>query len=350
MHLNRIDLIMFMTKKTLFSIVSAFIVVWQICVPSAHAAAPSEDHEPWSRITVNKPVIAHNGDVQLFSESFGDSKHPPVLLIMGLGSQGFLWDDAFCQGLVRENLFVVRYDHRDTGESTRVDNAYTVSDMAKDAVSVLESYKIPKAHIVGLSLGGQIAQFMGADFPDVVSSLTLISTTLSFEPFLNAVLEKPAEIVLADGSTLSRPNPAYIEWAKRAIKPDQTRKELEADFVKRWWWFNGREIAFNEAFYQKKAKFAFDNPNMRNTCPNHTKAIMASCEAHKQVLSKIKAPTSIFHGTGDTLFPPDHASALAKAIQGSKLEILDKMGHNLHPYFYDKIIQSIMAQVKSHQS
>ena len=124
-------------------------------------------------------MVEANG-VELCAEAFGDPADPPVLLVMGSGGSMLWWDEGFCRLLADGGRFVIRYDHRDTGRSVTYEPGspgYTGADLVSDAAGVLDAHGIPAAHVVGVSMGGALAQLLALDFPGHVRSLVLISTT-----------------------------------------------------------------------------------------------------------------------------------------------------------------------------
>src|SRR3954469_19069131 len=126
-------------------------------------------------------MIEPNG-VELCTESFGDPADPPILLIMGMSGSMLWWDEGLCRMLADHERFVIRYDHRDTGRSVTYPPGrpgYTGADLVADAAGVLDAYGISAAHIVGVSMGGALAQLLALDFADRVASLVLISTSLA---------------------------------------------------------------------------------------------------------------------------------------------------------------------------
>ena len=126
-------------------------------------------------------MIEANG-VELCTEPFGNPGDPPILLVMGMGGSMLWWEDGFCRMLADGGRFVIRYDHRDTGRSVfyqPVHPGYTAADLVADAAGVLDAYGIPAAHVVGVSMGGALAQLLALDFPEYVLSLVLISTSLA---------------------------------------------------------------------------------------------------------------------------------------------------------------------------
>src|SRR5438046_2133285 len=126
-------------------------------------------------------MIEANG-VELCTEPFGDPVDPPVLLVMGVSASMLWWEEGFCRLLAEGGRFVIRYDHRDTGRSVTYEPGrpeYTGADLVADAVGVLDAYRLPAAHVVGVSMGGALAQLLALDFADRVASLVLISTSVA---------------------------------------------------------------------------------------------------------------------------------------------------------------------------
>src|SRR5579871_4092750 len=124
-------------------------------------------------------LLAPIYDGTLFTESIGDRHAPPVLLIMGAMASGVWWPRSFCEQLANRERFVIRYDHRDTGRSINYGpgrTAYTTETLADDALSVLDAYNIQSAHLVGMSLGGYLAQLLALKAPRRVRSITLIAS------------------------------------------------------------------------------------------------------------------------------------------------------------------------------
>jgi pimeloyl-ACP methyl ester carboxylesterase len=292
-----------------------------------------------------KPIdsYANNGEIKLWTESFGNSTDPSILLIIGAGSQSILWPDEFCKKLANQGFFVIRYDNRDTGKSSAIDyakNPYTIMDMAKDSLAVLDHYNINQANIIGFSMGGQIAQFIGAYFPERAKTITLMATSTSFEEGFNAFAGK------YDGKGLSAPKDHYVKWATKATTPNQTYEQKLSDFVHSWKLLNGDKTPFDEALYKQIAENSFARSNLDNPYPQHAYAMKASYNEHKEAPGKINLPTLIIHGEEDPVFGVDHAEALHKNIRGSKLEVIKGMGHNLNTRFYDPLINLIKNHCK----
>lgn len=288
-------------------------------------------------------IVSLENKINIWIESFGDPKDEPIVLISGAGAQCVLWPSAFCQKLVEQGYFVIRYDNRDTGKSSAVnytESPYTILDLAKDAVEVLKSFSLKSAHIVGFSMGGQIAQFIGAYYATYAKSLTLIGTSTSFKEGFDAFSGK--EII----EGLSPPRSHYIKWATRPVNVDQqSLAEKVEDFVTSWKFLSGDKAPFDEKLYKEIGIDCYERSELTNPYPNHALAMQASYEEHRKAPALIKVPTLIIHGTEDPVFPIDHAESLHKAIKGSNLAIVNDMGHNVGAIFFDEIIKLIRSHV-----
>jgi len=295
---------------------------------------------------VAKATLIKTLSVELFSESFGSVKNPAMLLIMGSGCQGLFWPKEFCETLAKKGLYVIRYDNRDTGRTTYTNNvqtAYTIKEMSEDALAVLDGHHVSKAHLVGFSMGGEIAQFIGGNHSDCALSLTLISSSTTVVPFFNALANK------TDRNGLSAPKKEYVDWLLLQ-KPDPTDLLLSEKidkFMQRWRLLSGNESTFNEGFFRKLAEENFIYAK-GNSYPNHSLAMKASIDDHTAVTKKIRAPTVIIVGTAEPLFAQDHARALQETIPETKewgkpkVVVVQKMGHAIVPDFYQDIINAIL--------
>lgn len=294
------------------------------------------------------PKVAEANGIKLWTENFGNKKDPAILLIMGNGAQGLLWPQAFCEKLAQKGYFVIRYDNRDVGLSDTQnfkEKPYTILDMAKDAAGILDQYQIQKAHIVGASMGGEIAAVFGAHFPERVNSLTLMMTSPDMRPVFDALEGN------ATKSALSGPKEGYLAWVKNYVrnKPESIEGKVE-QFLEGGRIMNGSKKPFDEALYRELAKQTFIRTKNVESLGNHSQAMKASYDIHEQSLPKISAPTLILHGDEDPIFGVDHAQALNKAIKGSKLAIISGMGHAATPYFFDDLSQKITSFINQHNA
>ena len=291
------------------------------------------------------PEIAANG-VTLEYETYGNPAHPPLLLIMGLGAQLTLWPIELVDALVARGYRVIRYDNRDIGLSTKFTAAgvpdlpavmmammsgkppalpYTLTDMADDAAALLTALGIDRAHIVGASMGGMIAQLVAINHADRVASLTSIMSTTGNPTLppakpeaMAALMERPttAELidVLALGLRISRAigSPGY------PAPEDRLRTRIERDFRRSFHPTGaGRQMA----------------------------AIMADGDRRER-LKAVTAPTLVIHGEVDPLVPVEGGKDTAAAIPGATLLTIPGMGHDLPLELVDRIADAIAGVAK----
>jgi pimeloyl-ACP methyl ester carboxylesterase len=287
--------------------------------------------------------LARNGGsdspIEIYYEDMGDENHPPVLLIMGLGAQLLLWRKEFCEKLVNQGLRVIRYDNRDVGLSTKLTGqrsnsgtlpgmvrsflgrpspaVYTLEDLADDAAALLDHLDIDRAHVVGASMGGMIAQIFAARFPQRTTTLGVIfsSNNQALLPppgheQLRALLQRPT------GSTREAIVANAVRVAKIIGSPGYPRAEDKrlADALE----------GYDRAYYP--AGIA-----------RHFAAVLGSGSLlHYD--RQITAPTVVIHGKADKLMRPSGGRAIARAIKGARLVLIDGMGHDLPEELWDQIV------------
>jgi len=265
--------------------------------------------------------------VELAAEAFGDPADPPVLLIMGAMASMLWWPDAFCRRLAAQGRYVIRYDNRDTGLSTKYapgNPPYTMDDMAEDAAAVLDAYGIASAHIVAMSLGGMIGQILALTRPGRVRSLTLLSST-------------PIGLDL----DLPPPTSLYMEHAATGEKVDWSDRDQAIGFVAG----DTRMIAGSAHAHDAARARAFitrdhDRSQGYLSATNHF--MLRGGDAVKSKLPALEAPLLVIHGTADPIFPIEHGRTLAKVVPGSTLIELDGGGHELHEADWDRMIAAIV--------
>ena len=272
-------------------------------------------------------VINANG-VGLCTESFGDPKDPPILLVMGLSASMLWWEDGFCRSLAGYGRFVIRYDHRDTGRSTTFEPGrpgYSGGDLLADAVAVLDDYGLPAAHLVGVSAGGALVQLLALDFPSRVLSLVLISTS-------------PAT---PGNRRLPPPSAAFSEFVRSATV-DWSDVDSVIDYVVAYArMLAGDERCFEEAEVRKLVRR--DAARARDFAALQNHDLLADDDEPRKPLSSIEAPTLVIHGTADPMFPLAHGRALAGEIPSAQLLPLEGAGHGVQQVDWDTITQAIAA-------
>jgi pimeloyl-ACP methyl ester carboxylesterase len=261
---------------------------------------------------LSSPRIVKANGVDLCIETFGDSSDPAVLLIGGAAASMDWWEDDFCERLADGSRFVIGYDFRDTGQSVSYEPGappYTGTDLVGDAVGLLDTLGVARAHVVGLSMGGGIAQRLVLDYPDRVASLILMSTSPGGSG-LPPVSEKL-------GALFSNP-PPQPDWSDRAAVIDYM-VEGERPF--------GGSHPFDEAHVRKIAGRIYERTiNIASSLTNHW-ILEDGGDPTRPRLGEVVAPTLVIHGLEDPLLPYGHAIATAKEIPGAQLLPLEQTGH-----------------------
>ena len=271
-------------------------------------------------------------EVQIASQTFGDPRDPALLLIMGAMASMLWWPEALCRKLAGEGRFVIRYDNRDTGLSTKYAPgaaSYTFDDMADDAVGVLDSHGIRSAHVAGMSMGGRIAQLVALKHPSRVISLTVISSS-------------PVGI---DTSHLPGTTEAYMEHSAAGADVDWSSRDQVVGFVVK----DAQAIAgtvhpFDEAGTRAFVEQDYDRSGGFLSATNHF--MLKGGADWKGRLHEIKAPLLVIHGTADPIFPVEHGAALAEAVPGGLLVRIEGGGHELHPQDWATIVAAITAHTQ----
>lgn len=285
------------------------------------------------------PTIIRANGVDLCVQTFGDKAAPAILLIGGAASSMDWWDDELCERLAAGERFVIRYDLRDTGQSVTYPPGapgYNGRDLVEDAAGVLDALTIARAHVVGISMGGAIAQHLALDHPDRVTSLTLISTS-------PAVRREPGAPELPRASDrlqqrFAKP-PPEPDWSDRSAVIDYIVDEVRAYAGSR---------PFDEAAVRRLVGRIVDRTNdIASTMTNHS--LIEDDERAEQQLGDVRAPTLVLHGTEDPLFPYRHAEALATEIPGARLVPLEGVGHEMPPpATWDEVVQVILDHTSRH--
>ncbi|MCZ7557631.1 MAG: alpha/beta fold hydrolase [Bacteroidia bacterium] len=277
-------------------------------------------------------IVSRQIDVpgaRLYSEAIGSVTDTPVLLLMGAMASGLWWPEQFCRVLAARGRFVLRYDHRDTGGSTKYplgEPGYTVEDMADDAIAVLGAFEITRAHLVGMSLGGFLAQLIALKHPAHVSSLTLIASEPlgPGDPDIPGIDERVLQHHLLG---------AELDWSDRAAVVDFSTEG--------WRLLNGSAHAFDEAHIRHLAEEEYDRSGGSRSFMNH--AFLSGGERWFGRLNEIRVPTLIIHGTDDIVLRYENAHALQQQIPSSRLLTLQGSGHELHPADWETVVSAIEA-------
>lgn len=292
--------------------------------------------------------IIQTNNIELAYDSFGNDKDEAIILIAGLGTQMIRWTVPFCEQLAARGFRVIRFDNRDTGCSThyshypamdfktladalmsgqRPDIPYTLDDMAGDVIGLLDALGIERAHIVGRSMGGMIAQLAAGKYPARVLSLTSIMST-SGNPTLPQASPEVMGMMTAPG-----PNPFEDEAGFLAHS---------MAFAKR---IAGTGYPFNEEAYRalimEEVRRAYDP----GSAGRQIAAIAVSGD-RRPLLAAIQAPALVIHGMDDPLFVPACGEDTASSIPGSELLLVEGMGHDLPDSLYEQTIDAIERTAK----
>lgn len=275
--------------------------------------------------------------MEIAYDTFGEPSSPPMLLIMGLGGQMIRWDEVFCQAIAAQGRWVIRFDNRDVGLSTKFDEGgvpdvmallqgnpgdapYKLKDMAADAVGLLDVLGIKAADVVGVSMGGMIAQTMAIHYPDRVRTLTSIMSSTGNPDLPRPTPEATAVLVTPPVSTMTEYVTNSLNSARVLHGP---KYKLDEDYVRSW-----AERSYNRCYHPQG--FA-----------RQLGAILTS-ESRSESLANLKIPTLVIHGDADPLVPVDAGKDTANSIPGAKLIIYEGMGHSFPTELAPKIIGEIL--------
>jgi len=284
------------------------------------------------------PRAASNG-IELEYETFGDDADPPLLLVHGLGAQLGSWDDEFVAGLVDRGFFVIRFDNRDIGLSTKIDAdvdvmeavtralggqpvhaPYLLADMADDALGLLDALAIDRAHLVGVSMGGMIVQQMAIDHPERVLSLTSIMSTTG-DP------------------GVGEPDPSVIPVLLTPAPPEREafiEQQTEGSRL------IGSPEHFDEDRTRARHARAYDRCYHPAGVTNQLMAVLAS-PPRSAGLRELDIPSLVIHGDLDPLVNVSGGERTAECLRGSELLVLDGMGHDIPAYYWPRVIEAITA-------
>ncbi|MDQ3037767.1 MAG: alpha/beta fold hydrolase [Myxococcota bacterium] len=280
--------------------------------------------------------------VSIHFDTFGDPRDPAVLLVMGLGTQMIGWRTEFCATLAARGLYVVRFDNRDIGLSTKLDgapatslprtlllrrlglarSAYTISDMARDSIGVLDHLGIDSAHWVGVSMGGMIAQTIAIEHPSRARSLT-------------SIMSSPGDRRL--------PTPSGAASAVLLRRPPRSRDEAVQRVIDVFRVI-GSPRYFDQARVAARAAESYDRSSYRVGVSRQLDAIL--CSPPRDVaLRSLRIPTTVLHGALDPLVRLEHGLATARAIPDAELRVIDDLAHDLPderwPIFHAAIERSV---------
>jgi pimeloyl-ACP methyl ester carboxylesterase len=271
--------------------------------------------------------LVNVNQVEIYTESFGNPKDPAVLLIMGAMSSLDWWDEAFCERLAEKDRFVIRYDHRDLGESTVYQpgtSNYSITDLADDAIGVLDAYSIEKAHITGMSLGGMIGQIMAVKHPERVLSLCIIASS----------------VFGTEQASLPQMDQSILDYHSKSASIDWSDREASIAYLAGGWNTLSGSKPFEKERMYLLAEREYSRAKQIQSRFNYV--LLGGGEEYLDRMREIRVSVTIIHGTDDPALPFEHGLALSKAIPHSELVKLEGTGHEIHKEDWDTIIESIV--------
>jgi pimeloyl-ACP methyl ester carboxylesterase len=289
---------------------------------------------------VAEKMITANG-VDICTEAFGEPGDPTVLLVMGAGASMLRWPEEFCRQLADGGRYVIRHDNRDTGRSTTYPPGspeYTVEDLADDAVGVLAAYGVDRAHVVGASMGGMIAQQVALRHPDRVVTIAPMISTPDPSAITDALAGVTSDAALpgpTDKVIAAITGRAELDWSDKAAVVD--------DAVALFRVLTGTKYPFDEAMQREIAEAELGRTSSPASAMNHGIAV-ANTPAWRGRLSEIRVPTLVVHGTEDPILPYPHGQALAAEIPGARLLTLEGVGHELPQEIWGTVINAVLEQ------
>jgi pimeloyl-ACP methyl ester carboxylesterase len=281
---------------------------------------------------INECTVMTSDGASLHSESFGSPDDPPLLLIMGATASGRWWPDEFCRQIASRGRFVIRYDHRDTGASTRYpvgQPGYSLHDLARDALAVLDHYGISESHIAGMSLGGYLAQILALTNPERVASITLIASEplASHDPQIPPLDPEVLEYHLGAGT---------VDWGDR--------NSVIAFETGLWRLMTGPERTFDPEAVEAISGEDFDRSGNCLSKFNHALIEADPDEIGRVVdrLGEIRVPVLIVHGSDDLVLRHAHAVRSNRMMPHSRLLTLQRAGHELNRQDWPAIVDAII--------
>ncbi len=292
-----------------------------------------------TKIQKSEEQTAQANGIEIVYDTFGSPNDPPMILIMGLAVQMIAWDEEFCAQLAAKGYWVIRFDNRDIGLSTKFehlgipdkmeiarafigkerfeDPPYLLKDMAEDTIGFMDALKIDSAHVVGLSMGGMIAQEIAIHFPERLQTFTSIMSS-SGNPDLPLPTQEALMVLTAEPT-------------------NDLEKHIE-ESVKAWNILSGPHMPIPEDKIRRDSEIQFKRSYYPQGSSRQFGAIISSGSRHK-ALNTVKVPALVIHGDADPLVPVEGGIDTAESIPGAKLEIIEGMGHALPPVVWPRVIQ-----------
>jgi pimeloyl-ACP methyl ester carboxylesterase len=274
-------------------------------------------------------VVPVNG-VQLGLQTHGDPGDPAILLISGASTSMDMWPPALCERIAAARRYVVRYDLRDSGQSTSYGAGratYTQADLVADAIAILDHLQIRQAHLVGMSMGGVLAQLVAASHPDRVDTLTLISTT----PALPGSTERELpDMAATDQQAFAAVPPP--DWSDPTSTVDYLVEQERLCAA--------RSVPFDSEHVRAIMQTTVARTRDPHALENHFD--LGFTGPGPERITDIVAATLVVHGDEDPVFPVAHGQALAAEIPGGQLRVINALGHEIPPRIWDELVTAVV--------
>ena len=270
-------------------------------------------------------------DVRLWAEDIaptGPRPGEPLLLVMGAASSGLVWPDALV-ALLAERHRVIRYDHRDTGRSSAVfdEQPYGITDLASDAIAVLDAFDVPRAHVVGMSMGGLLVQLMLLDHPERLASATL---------FCTGALPVPG------APDLPGPDPALLRMWGELDDPRDAEGELRWR-VEHWRLLNGSGTSFDAAEFRALEERVIAHTGRHDPVVAHALMDTSGLERGAE-LAAVTVPTLVIEAPEDPVYPPPHSGHLVRTLGHARMVRIPGMGHAINRTVISPLAAAILTQ------
>ncbi len=297
-----------------------------------------------TRCDAHVPVQrAEVGNLSLVYQSVGAPRDPALLLVMGLGGQLIHWPDDVVEAMCRQGFRVIRYDNRDVGQLPPSANLtvellryklglpvaapYTLTDMANDGLQLMDVLGIRQFHVLGVSMGGMIAQHLAAMAPERVRSLTLVMSS-------------------SGAAGLPAPDPALVQLLARRSAPNrEVAIEQQADLLAA---LGSPHVHDDRAVLLQQAAIAYDRAFNPEGAKRQIMAILAE-PSRVPLLNELRVPTLVVHGTADPLLPVMHGVHLAAHIQGSQLKLIPGLAHRFQEPFKAPLLAAVLPYLQAHR-
>ncbi|MEV4432806.1 alpha/beta fold hydrolase [Streptomyces sp. NPDC049585] len=291
--------------------------------------------------------LVEAGEVTLWSEATGDPAAPPLLLISGGNLTAKAWPQEFVDRLAAGGHRVIRYDHRDTGRSTRRDffqHPYGFDELVADALAILDGWQVPAAHVVGMSLGHTIGQLLALDAPERLLSLTvMLGGALDVD--FDADIERAVKGEPPTGA-LPLPTARFLEMLELMREPAEGAEALLERRVAKWRLLNGEGVPFDADEFRRRELLAvahagtFEEPVVHHLIPQPPVARAAA-------LGRVRTPVLAIQAMCDPAAPPPHARHLAGLIPGARVAEIPGMGHALPLAVHEPLAAAICAHARA---